>query len=114
MTMPESEAVAVGLPIHMIHDDDTGSCLHFTLAEADVCTACRQPEKTADQLRAERERLTDQLYSADPTDQVDAYLTLQGLEDAESQPPGCGWLPGDSTTECDWDPNCPVHGSKPG
>jgi hypothetical protein len=62
----------------------------------------------------DRERLTDQLYSADPTDQVDAYLTLQGIEDAESQGPGCGWLPADATTECDWEPNCPIHGRTAG
>lgn len=24
--------------------------------------------------------------------------------------PVCGWLPGDATTACDWDRDCPVHG----
>jgi hypothetical protein len=67
-------------------------------------------QQTTDQMRAQRERLTEQLYSTDPTYQADAYLTLQAIEYGEGQPPECGWIPSDATTECDWDPNCPVHG----
>jgi hypothetical protein len=70
-------------------------------------------QQAVDQMRAQRERrekLTDQLYSADPTDQADAYLTLEAIESSEGQAPGCGWLPVDAITDCDWDPNCPIHG----
>jgi hypothetical protein len=26
----------------------------------------------------------------------------------------CGWNPTDATTDCDWDPNCSVHGRSKG
>lgn len=83
-------------------------------ATQELCSVQQQTTDRMQQVRAHRELLTDQLYSADPTDQADAYLTLQGIDDAESQAPGCGWLPADATTECDWDPNCPVHGRTTG
>jgi hypothetical protein len=76
---------------------------------------CSVQQQAVDQMGAQRERrekLTDQLYSADPTDQADAYLTLQAIDSSEGHAPGCGWLPVDATTDCDWDPNCPVHGGK--
>jgi hypothetical protein len=74
-------------------------------ATEELCSVQQQTVDRAQQMHAERQQLTDQ---------ADAYLTLQGIEESESQRPGCGWLPVDATTDCDWDPNCPVHGRTKG
>lgn len=83
---------------------------HAEQAQVDEMNAAVRAAKAAPV--DERAQHVDAIFQGgtQPTLTERATAAAAFFQPRDTQQVGCNWLPGDATTACDFDPDCPVHG----
>ena len=83
---------------------------HAEQAQVDEMNAAVRAAKAAPV--DERAQHVDAIFQGgtQPTLTERATAAAAFFQPRDTQQAGCNWLPGDATTACDFDPDCPVHG----